>query len=100
MTRLRCKEVKFVWDEKCELSFQILKEKLTTTPVLTLLYGNEDFIIYHDTSKLGLGRVSMQRGNMVLYSSRQLKLYEQNYGTHDLKLTVVVFELKLWRHYL
>ena len=42
----------------------------------------------------------MQNWNMVIYGSRQLKPYEVNYPTHDLELAVVVFALKMWRHYL
>ena len=42
----------------------------------------------------------MQGGKVVAYSSRQLKTHEQNYPTHDLELTAVVFALKLWRCYL
>ena len=42
----------------------------------------------------------MQDGKVMAYASRQLKLHEQNYPTHDLKLTMVVFALKIWRHYL
>ena len=37
---------------------------------------------------------------MIDYASRQSKSHEKNYPTHDLELTVVVFVLKLWRHYL
>ena len=36
----------------------------------------------------------------MVYASRQLKLHEQNYPTHDLELATVVFALKIWRHYL
>ncbi|KAI9160452.1 hypothetical protein LWI28_008192 [Acer negundo] len=42
----------------------------------------------------------MQNGRVVAYASRQLKPYELNYPTHDLKLVAVVFALKIWRHYL
>ena len=42
----------------------------------------------------------MQDGKVVAYGSRQLKLHEQNYPTHDLELAAVVFALKIWRHYL
>ena len=42
----------------------------------------------------------MQHGSVVAYASRQLKKHEVNYPTHDLELAVVVFTLKLWRHYL
>ena len=42
----------------------------------------------------------MQDGKVVAYASRQLKPHEQNYPTHDLELDVVVFALKIWKHYL
>ena len=42
----------------------------------------------------------MQDGKVVTYASRQLKLHEKNYPTHDLGLAAVVFALKIWRHYL
>ncbi|GKB73442.1 retrotransposon protein, putative, ty3-gypsy subclass [Tanacetum coccineum] len=56
--------------------------------------------IYSDASKKGLGCVLMQHGRVIAYASRQLKPYEVNYLTHDLELAVVVFALKIWRHYL
>ena len=42
----------------------------------------------------------MQRGKVIAYASRQLKIHEKNYTTHDLELGAVVFALKIWRHYL
>ena len=42
----------------------------------------------------------MQHGRVIAYASRQLKDYEKNYPTHDLELAIVVFALKMWRHYL
>ncbi|GJX44315.1 putative reverse transcriptase domain-containing protein [Tanacetum coccineum] len=42
----------------------------------------------------------MQRGKVITYASRQLRIYEKNYTTHDLELGAVVFALKTWRHYL
>ena len=56
--------------------------------------------MYSDVSRIGLGCVLMQDGKVVAYASRQLKPHEQNYPTHDLELAVVVFALKIWRHYL
>ena len=64
-------------------------------PILTLPTENEDFVIYSDTSKLGLGAVLMQKGKVIAYTSRQLKEHERNYPTHDLELAVVVFALKI-----
>ncbi|WMV58111.1 hypothetical protein MTR67_051496 [Solanum verrucosum] len=42
----------------------------------------------------------MKLGKVITYSSRQLKVHEQNYPTRDLKLVIVIFTLKIWRHYL
>ncbi|GJX84363.1 putative reverse transcriptase domain-containing protein [Tanacetum coccineum] len=67
---------------------------------MALPEGSEDFIAYCDASKKGLGDVLIQRENVIAYASRQLKIHEKNYTTHDLELGAVVFALKIWRHYL
>ncbi|KAL4022992.1 hypothetical protein IC575_016739 [Cucumis melo] len=100
LTQLTRKGVPFVWSKACEDSFQNLKQKLVTAPVLTVPDGSGSFVIYSDASKKGQGCVLMQQGKVVAYASRQLKSHEQNYPTHDLELAAVVFALKIWRHYL
>ncbi|KAL0533979.1 hypothetical protein IC582_028255 [Cucumis melo] len=100
LTQLTRKGAPFVWSKACEDSFQNLKQKLVTALVLTVPDGSGSFVIYSDASKKGLGCVLMQQGKVVAYASRQLKSHEQNYPTHDLELAVVVFALKIWRHYL
>ncbi|XP_073121055.1 uncharacterized protein [Henckelia pumila] len=85
---------------ECEKSFLVLKKKLMTAPVLAIPKGTGRFVIYTDASKSGLGAVLMQDGKVIAYASRQLKIHEKNYPTHDLELAAVVFALKLWRHYL
>ncbi|GKF37935.1 putative reverse transcriptase domain-containing protein [Tanacetum coccineum] len=60
----------------------------------------KDFVVYYDASLKGYGAVLMQREKVIVYASRQLKVYEENYTTHDLELGAVVFALRLWRHYL
>jgi hypothetical protein len=60
----------------------------------------KSFEVYCDASKQGLGCVLMQDRRVVSYASRQLKIHEGNYPTQDLELAVVVFALKIWRHYL
>ncbi|GKD75235.1 putative reverse transcriptase domain-containing protein, partial [Tanacetum coccineum] len=100
MTKLTQKKVKFVWGDKQEAAFQLLKQKLCSAPILALPEGSEDFIAYCDASKKGLGAVLMQREKVIAYASRQLKIHEKNYTTHDLELGAVVFALKIWWHYL
>nr|GEV37778.1 hypothetical protein [Tanacetum cinerariifolium] len=94
----KCKT--FDWGEEQELAFQTLKDKLCNAPVLALPNGLEEFLVYCDASRIGLGYVLMQRGKVITYASRQLKIHEKNYTTHDLELGAVVFALKIWRHYL
>nr|GEV14622.1 retrotransposon protein, putative, Ty3-gypsy subclass [Tanacetum cinerariifolium] len=86
--------------EKAEAAFQLIKQKLCSTLILALREGSEDFMVYCDASHKGLGVVSMQREKVIAYASRQLKIHEKNYTTHDLELESVVFALKFSRHYL
>ena len=65
--------------------FQFLKYKLTSALVLTLPEGTKDFVVYCDASRIGLGCVLMQHGKVIAYASRQLKVHERNYPTHDLE---------------
>jgi len=95
MMELLKKEKKFVWTESCERSFQNLKRRLTTAPVLTLPDIHRDFIIYCDASRQGLGCVLMEDGKVVAYASRLLRPHEQNYPTHDLEFAAVVLALKI-----
>nr|GEV20135.1 putative reverse transcriptase domain-containing protein [Tanacetum cinerariifolium] len=67
---------------------------------IDLVSGRENFMVYFDASRKGLGAVLMQREKVIVYASRPLKIHEKNYTTHDLELGVVVFALKMWRHYL
>ncbi|GKD42831.1 putative reverse transcriptase domain-containing protein [Tanacetum coccineum] len=78
-------------DEEQEEAFQILKNKLCNALVLALPYGPEDFVVYCNVSGLGLGCVLMRRGKVISYASRQLKIHEKNYTTHDLELGAVLF---------
>ncbi|GJW34114.1 putative reverse transcriptase domain-containing protein [Tanacetum coccineum] len=100
MTKLTQKKLKFEWGDKQEAAFQLLKQRLCSAPIIALPEGSEDFIAYCDASKKGLGAVLMQREKVISYASRQLKIHEKNYTTHDLELGAVVFALKIWRHYL
>jgi hypothetical protein len=100
MTELLKKDNKFVWTPKCEESFQIIKQKLTTAPVLTLPDIHQNFVIFCDASRQGLGCVLMQNEKVIAYASCLLKPHGQNYPTHDLELAAIVHALKIWRHYL
>nr|GEX97631.1 putative reverse transcriptase domain-containing protein [Tanacetum cinerariifolium] len=100
ITKLTQKKVEFEWGDKQEAAFQLLRQKLCSSPILALPKGSEDFIVYCDASNKGLGAVLMQIEKVISYASRQLKIHEKNYTTHDLELRAVVFALKIWTHYL
>ncbi|CAN4115296.1 unnamed protein product [Withania somnifera] len=100
LTKLTHKETRFRWNDACERSFQELKNKLTSTPVLVLPEGTDGYAVYCDASGIGLGCVLMRHGRVIAYASRQLRPHEKNYPTHDLELAAVIFALKIWRHYL
>nr|GEY59637.1 putative reverse transcriptase domain-containing protein [Tanacetum cinerariifolium] len=76
-----------------------LKQKLCSASILALPGGSENCMVYCDASYKGLGAVLMQKKKVIAYPSRQLKIHEKNYTTHDLELGAVVFALKTWRYY-
>ncbi|KAJ0915815.1 putative nucleotidyltransferase, Ribonuclease H [Helianthus annuus] len=99
LTMLTQKGVTYRWGNTQETAFQYLKDRLCSAPILSLPEGTDDFVVYCDASIQGLGCVLMQRDKVIGYASRQLKIHERNYTTHDLELGAVVFALKIWRHY-
>nr|GEZ41712.1 hypothetical protein [Tanacetum cinerariifolium] len=94
------KDKKYEPGKEEEEAFQTLKQNLCSEPILALPEGTEDFVVYCDASLKGYGAVLMQREKVIVYASRQLRVHEENYTTHDLELGAVVFALRLWRHYL
>ena len=100
LTWLTRKRVKFEWDEKCEQSFQELKNHLITASILTLSTTEARYVGFNDASRQGLGCVLMQDGRVITYASRQLKKHETNYPIQDLELVAIVFFLKIWKYHL
>ncbi|GJU27286.1 putative reverse transcriptase domain-containing protein [Tanacetum coccineum] len=100
LTKLTQKDKKYEWEKEEKEAFQTLKQKLCSAPILALPEGTKDFMVYYNASLKGYGAVLMQREKVIAYASRQLKVHEENYTTHDLELGAAVFALRLWRHYL
>jgi hypothetical protein len=100
MTSLLEKGREFKWDLKCQDSFDQLKLRLMSPPMLVMTDLQKGFDIYCDACGQGLGCVLMQEGHVIAYASRQMRKHELNYPTHDLELAVVVHALKIWRHYI
>ena len=75
LTTFTQKSKKFEWSEACEKSFRLLKDRITSAPVLTLLEGAKGFIVYCDASRVGLGYVLMQHVKFIAYTSRQFNIH-------------------------
>ncbi|GJT21385.1 putative reverse transcriptase domain-containing protein [Tanacetum coccineum] len=86
MTKLTQKNVKFDWSEKAKAAFQLLKQRLCSASILALPEDSENFVVYCDASRKGLGVVLMQREKVIAYASPQLKIHKKNYTAHDLEL--------------
>nr|GEW00219.1 putative reverse transcriptase domain-containing protein [Tanacetum cinerariifolium] len=106
MTKLTQKGIKFDWvKRRCCIDAE--REEAQIEALKPKNHENEDVggMIRKDIPKEKLepradGVVLMQKEKVIAYASRQLKIHEKNYTTHDLELGVVVFTLKMWRHYL
>ncbi|XP_022158580.1 uncharacterized protein LOC111025034 [Momordica charantia] len=64
-TQLTRKNATFIWIDECEKSFQELKQRLVTAPVLTVPDGSGSLVVYSDASRRGLGCVLMQQGKVI-----------------------------------
>ncbi|KAL0318114.1 UNVERIFIED_CONTAM: Transposon Tf2-11 polyprotein [Sesamum calycinum] len=89
LTNLLKKNTPFNWNDKCAQSFEELKKRLTSAPILALPSGDGGYVVYTDASRQGLGYVLMQHGKVIAYASRQLRPHEINYPTHDLELAAI-----------
>lgn len=82
ITSLQKKDTKFNWNERCEISFQKLKQLITTTPILKVVDLFVNFVVYTYAYKEGLGSVLMKNGHVIRYELRKLKDYEGNSVVH------------------
>ena len=70
LTNLLKKDYKFEWSDTCQHSFEELRQRLTTAPVLALPSGKDGYVVYSDASRQVLGCVLMQNGRVIAYASR------------------------------
>ncbi|GKA88113.1 putative reverse transcriptase domain-containing protein [Tanacetum coccineum] len=97
LTKLTQKDKKYEWGKQEGEAFQTLKQKLCNAPILALPEGMKDFMVYYDASLKGYGAVLMQREKVIAYAFRQLKVHEENYTTHNLKLGAKELNLRQQR---
>jgi hypothetical protein len=100
ITALQRKGVKFIWTPECEERFQTIKHLLTHVPMLKIVDPDNDFHMFTNVCKEGLGGFPMQEGSIVCYEYQKLNEHEVNYVTRDLELAAIMHTLKMWRHYL
>ena len=100
LTELTKKDEAFIWTDKRELAFTKMKEILASKPVLKMPNFDKTFEVIVDACGQGVGGILQQEHHPIAYESRQLRIHEKNYLTHDLELLAVIHALKKWRHYL
>lgn len=88
------------WTLTCEDNFNILKETFTLTLVLKLMdYDKEDLALCKYANKVVISVVLMQ-GHIIAYESRKLSSTKHNYLIYEKNLLIIVYALKVWKHYL
>ncbi|RVW86332.1 Transposon Tf2-8 polyprotein [Vitis vinifera] len=104
LCELLVKDAKFVWDEKCQRSFEELKQFLTTAPIVRAPNWKLPFEVMCDSSDLAMGAVLGQREDgkpyVIYYASKTLNEAQRNYTTTEKELLAVVFALDKFRAYL
>eukprot|EP01018_Ginkgo_biloba_P004724 Gb_28015 [translate_table: standard] len=100
LTELLKKSKRFKWTDQCQKSFDILKQKLTDAPILTLPDMEKPFTLYTDASGIAIGVVLTQQGKVIAYESRKMNDAEKKYPIFDQELLAIIHAIKIWKHYL
>lgn len=90
------KDIKFVWTDKQENTFTLLKEKLCTASILALPNFDKTFELQSDASGIGVGAILLQEGRPIAYFSEKLNGAPLNYSTYDKELYALVRALEVW----
>ena len=92
------KKGRFQWSEQAEESFQMIKEMLSSAPILVLLDFKRVFEVKCDASRIGIGAVLSQEGRHVSFYSEKLNDTRRRYNTYDKKIYAIIQALKHWEH--
>ncbi|GKB35321.1 reverse transcriptase domain-containing protein [Tanacetum coccineum] len=95
MTQLLMKDAKFDFSDDCKKAFNILKEKLTTMPIIISTDWNVPFALMYDASDFAVGAILGQRIDrkfkLIYYASKTLNDAQEHYTTTEKELLAVVF---------
>jgi hypothetical protein len=99
------KDVPYKWDDSCETTFDSLKTKLTTAPLLAYPDYTKPFMLYTDACVTGLGAVLSQNDDAgqehpIVFLSRSLTHAEKNYTITELECLAIVWSVKKLHVYL
>ena len=100
LTDLLKKSKVWKWTERCQATFDEIKRRLVTAPVLRLPDFEKDFEVQTDASDFAIGGVLMQEGHPIAYESHKLQDRGRRYLVHEKEMMAIVHCLRTWRHYL
>jgi hypothetical protein len=105
MEKLLKKDCQFGWTDECQQSFNTLKQKMVTAPILVFLDWSKEFHVHVNASSIALGEVMVQHGegdidHPLAFASRKLSTAEVNYTTTEREGLAMVYALQKFHHYL
>ncbi|CAG8579725.1 20513_t:CDS:2, partial [Gigaspora rosea] len=95
----------YIWTSSQQKAFQLLKKKLTSTPVLAYPIFDQEFLLFTDASGIAIGAILSQkdvqdRKRVISYTSRILTSAEKNYSVTEQEYLAVIWAVTYFRQYL
>ncbi|MDO5305520.1 MAG: RNase H-like domain-containing protein, partial [bacterium] len=94
------KKNSFQWNDEIRRCFEMLKQIMSTTPVLATPDFSKSFVVECDASGYGIGVVLMQEGHPIAFESRKLNRREFLQSTYNKEMLAIMHALTKWRQYL
>lgn len=94
------KKGNFKWDADAAAAFTMLKQAMTTTPILAMPNFNEPFTIETDASRDGIGAILTQQGRPIAYMNRVLGVTKRTWSIYAKEMLAIVEAIRTWRPYI